>query len=424
MSLREDIPAFKGFRDIPIYGKDLLNVGNTVQLLFKVSEPKFVDHLVKKFKAELAAFHLRSDGRHWIPVDPNTTVVHEIPRGLKTLPEVNEWFINERPPNTADRLGVIAANEDTIALGIPHIVGDGKYVVGIVNHAFDPIKPLTSPYPVDAYKVFPDEIKNFRKTRNPWSDTKLTRFFERNPKGPVEVPYVMRTDAKDLSCYDPKRKVCHQLTEALWTMSTLSISTLFGGSDFLAPMVCVDIRPFMQEKFKKQKDLTFCNLFTVMGVHAEDNWKTKTLGDCYRMLRNDLKTRIGRNEYLDYVKTAGDQPNDPIPPGQTFVSSHLGVMKIREPITDVYVSNCAYFTVFSHLLQLLTYSLVDEEKGRNELVLYMRHGCDGVTLPEADIIMKTLLHSLKSFTPDMPMAKVMQQIKAYQQKLAESARKK
>ena len=420
MSLRENIPAFKGFRQLPEFGKGLLTVGNVVQVLLKVSEPSFVDHLVKKFKAELPAFSLRSDGRHWIPVDPNTTVVHEIPSGMRSLPEVDHWFINEVPPNTADRLGVIAANKDTVAVAMNHIVGDGKFVVGVIDHLFDPIKPLTSPYPADAGNLFSEEIRSFRMPRSPWADTELTRFFERNPRGPVEVPYVMRTNASTMSCYDPQKKACHQLTEALWTLSVLSISTFFGGSDYLAPLVCVDIRPFMKDEMKRKKDLTYCNIFTVMGVHAKSNWKKKTLGECYKMIREDLKSRIQKREYLDYVAGQIIPTNDFIPLGQTFVSSHLGVVKIREPVSDVYISNYAYFEVFSHLLQILSYSIVDEQKGRNELVTFMRHGCDGVTFEEADVINKTLQYGLQKFTLDMPMERVLKEIETYQKHLISS----
>ena len=416
MSLRSPVPGFKNFKRLDPQNLCQFYTGDDTQLVLKISRKEEVARIVEKFKSEMVAFHCRSDGRQLMPVDPNNKiVVHEIPRHLHDVVSVYDWVVDNCPPITADRLGTIAANDEMVAVNMPHVCGDGRYLVGVIDHINDPTRKLTSQFPTPSIEIFAKELKSVTDPKNVWTDVGLTRIKEKNPRSPDELRMLARMNAKEFKCYNPATGRFKQMTEALWTSVVLSVATHFGGSDKLSPMTCVDMRAYTSRDMKK--DLTFCNVFAVISVEAGKNWKSGTLGECYKLLRDDLNKKLAQKAYLNYVKAPILTGGEIVPPGQPIAHSHVGVVELKDPIVDAFMSNIVYFDPFTNMVPILTYSLVDKARDRNELVAVMRYGANGVTEGETKLMLRSIEHALKTYTPNMPMTHVLSDLECYQKAL-------
>ena len=417
MSLQKPVPGFKNFKRIDPQNLCQFYTGDDTQLVLKISRKDEVKRIVEKFKTEMVAFHCRSDGRQLLPVDPNSKItVHEIPKHMNDVQTVYDWVVDNCPPITADRMGTIAANDEMVAVNMPHICGDGRYLVGAIDHINDPVKQLPSHFPTPSIDIFAKQLQDVHDPKNIWTNTGLTRIKEKNARIPDELRMVARWDAREFTCYDRASGKFKQMTEALWTSIVLSIATHFGGSDKLSPMTCVDMRAFLTPEMKK-KDLTFCNVFAVISVEAKKNWKSVTLGECYRMLREDLNKKLAQRSYLNYIKAPILKGDEVVPPGQPIAHSHVGVVELKDPIVDAFMSNIVYFDPFTNMVPILTYSLLDRARNRNELVAVMRYGANGVTEKETKVMLASIEHALKTYTPNMPMTKILADLSSYQKSL-------
>ncbi len=413
---KQIVPAFRNFKHFDSLGLTQYRQGNSTQMLLRISRPEEVKRIVEKFKKEMVCFHLRSDGFHLIPTDYKTTIVQKIPHGLGDLEAVRNWFIRECPPLTADRLGTIAANEDTVAVNMPHPLGDGKYYVGAINHISDPVQELKSPFPTPAEEVFSDELEKF-DAQTIWIDPNLTRFKEESPRIRDELTLVRRWNAKEFKCYERETGKFRHVTEGIWSSIIMSVVARYRTDEKLSLMTCIDLRAFLSPEMRKKKDLSYCNLFAVVPITAKPNWKSVTLGECYKMFRDDLNAKIKSKYYYNFLKTTVTAAPASVPAGQPISHSHVGVVELKDPITDAFFGNCMYYSPFTNALPVLTYSLVDKARNRNEMIGYLRYGCNGVTKKDGEIILKSIEHALKSYTVDMPMSKVMEDMRSYQKTL-------
>ena len=416
MSLGQVAPAFRKFKHFDSLGLTEYRQGNSTQMLLRISRPEEVKRIVEKFKKEMACFHLRSDGLHLIPTDYKTTIVHEIPHGLGDLEAVRNWFIRECPPLTADRMGAIAANEDTIAINTPHLLGDGKYYVGAINHINDPVQELKSPFPTPAEEVSHDELEKY-DAQTIWIDPNLMRFKEESPRIPDELTLVRRWNVKEFKCYERDTGKFRHMTESTWSAIILSVVARYHTNEKFSLMTCVDLRPFLTHELKTKEDLSYCNFFAAIPVTTKANWKSVTLGECCKMFRDDLNAKVKSKYYYNFLKTTVTAVPASLPTGQPIMHSHVGVVELKDPITDAFFGNCMYYTPFSNALPVLTYSLIDKARNRNEIIGYLRCGCNGIAKEDGEIILKSIGHALKSYSVDMPMSKVMEDMRSYQKAL-------
>ena len=198
MSLQKPVPGFKNFKRIDPQNLCQFYTGDDTQLVLKISRKDEVKRIVEKFKTEMVAFHCRSDGRQLLPVDPNSKItVHEIPKHMNDVQTVYDWVVDNCPPITADRMGTIAANDEMVAVNMPHICGDGRYLVGAIDHINDPVKQLPSHFPTPSIDIFAKQLQDVHDPKNIWTNTGLTRIKEKNARIPDELRMVARWDARE-----------------------------------------------------------------------------------------------------------------------------------------------------------------------------------------------------------------------------------
>lgn len=419
MTLRREVIApFCDFQRLKPVDRIVLAMGDAVQLIMKMETPAFAKQTVQKLKSELIGLHLKSDCVFFMPAQMENLVVHEIPRDLKTILEVDDWLVNTHPLLPAERLGVIAANEDFVAINMSHSCADGKYLCGIVDHIFDPIKSLQKPYPTPLETIFADEIKAAKHVDRMPVDKDTTRFLERGEKVGQELSLISRVNMKDFACYDKQTGKCRHLSEIMWLTYALSMGTLFNSMDNIGVQVCVDMRQFMDSSFKKKNLMNLCNLFSCVRVGAGKNWQNLSVGETCARIRKELVDKLKNDHVYGFLKMYGGSTElstgGTILPTQWLGNSHLGAVKIRAPVQDVWFSEVIYNDLFRDMHQTLTYSIINETKGTNEHVTIMKYGSNGVTEKEAKTAMNAWIQGLRTFTWDMPIKEALKRMKQFQ----------
>lgn len=230
--------------------------GNSVVLAMKFNDKETVKHVIEKMKNEILGLNLRVDGNFFVKRNKEDIKVHDIPSSthFESIQKLTEWTTYKYIPNMKHELGTISANDDTIVLNLNHSVSDGKYIAGVVNHLSDEIrKQIDNFFPITFDEEFSEEIKERLKSPPKFyeNDLNITIFSKFGMKRvDREILHDSVYDTKSFSNYDPKKKVCSNMTAAILTGYSLSLSILEGKDDVfnIGGSLAVDMRKVLKEK--------------------------------------------------------------------------------------------------------------------------------------------------------------------------------
>jgi hypothetical protein len=97
--------------------------------------------------------------------------------------------------------------------------------------------------------------------------------------------------------------------------------------------------------------------------------------------------------------------------------SLIGPYYVNEPIVYVLIGNVNLYSPIHDWLNLVTFSVVDEAKGRNELFGVTRYRSNGLTKKEANGVLKSFFHGLRTFGPDWPVSTAIEELRKFQKTL-------
>jgi hypothetical protein len=275
------LSPFKGCKLISPYDKIYYNMGSNVFLAIRVSNPSLIPHFVKKLTTECLVFSLKSDGINLIP-DTSEVKVHDIPKGHHPLRHVVNWMSKNHPPFYAERLGNTAAGDDTIVVTWTHLCGDGGYINELIKNLNSPIKKLPSVFPTTVEELFVKDLSRNDPLSFSYNHPRLSVLPSPHPRGPKESHATQSVNVFDLPSYDQKRKQCVGINELKLTSWVLSAYAFNGELDRFGLSTCIDLRRFYIPKGKL--DFTYCNLFGEINLFGPENWKSATVGECWRVL--------------------------------------------------------------------------------------------------------------------------------------------
>jgi hypothetical protein len=98
-------------------------------------------------------------------------------------------------------------------------------------------------------------------------------------------------------------------------------------------------------------------------------------------------------------------------------SSLIGPYHVSEPIVDVLIANVSLYYSISDWFNFVTFSVVDEAKSRNELFGVARYCSNGLTKKEANGVLKSFSHGLRTFGPDWPVSTAIEELRKFQKTL-------
>lgn len=419
---------------------------NYVVLTLKFDDKRIVADIVEKLKYEVLGLNIRLDGDFLVQKRKEEVKVHQLPPSSKfdSIHSMTAWASTKYLPNVNREIGTIAANEDTIILNINHALCDGKYIVGVAEHIGDPPKKLNDSYfPTTLDEEFSAEVKERLQKppiffRNDKNNTIFHGFGMK--KTPVELLYDEFYDTKTLSNYDPKKKLCKNLTSAIVTGYSLSAMALQGDKELThigGSMAC-DMRNELKNKklnhienifhpnspstvknieknHNKPITLNHTNVFTVAPITAKISPDMK-ISECYNRLNKCLKDHFNLNkqDLFDYRSTMGQTNPENTDNGIMICFSNLGPIHVKKPVKDLYLYNMCINSAFDFAIPLLTYAIIDDKNDRNEFHSQIRYEGNGLTEKQAVLMQKSLKHYLQTCDTNRTLEEALNDIKSFQ----------
>ena len=399
----------------------LLTLENTAILGMRFSSKTIVDGVIEKLKSEVLGLHLKlKNDRMYMRKDDIT--VYKLPnqKGMN-LKDITNIAAKQFPPNLQKELGIIAANDDTVVVMINHAVADGKYIVGIAEHIGDKTKKLDRFFPFTYEKEFKEQLEQREKLPpNHFKNSPYNTKYILPPDVEPGLSMINEEifDMKSLTCYDKNTQKCHGLTPAIVAGFLLSVNAIQNKNNFnvLGGSMASNIRGELPTK----PTLRHANIFTVVSMGANVSPNT-TLSECHKSLANSLKEHFkNKSSLYDYIN-AFYHPEifSQIPPNDGIMTcfSQLGPVQVSPPAEDVYITNICYNLRNLPTFPLLTYSVINEQTGKNELHSQFVYNSNGISKKKASILNASLRHYLQNFQGNDTIKDALQDLKSFQNSL-------
>lgn len=396
--------------DTSDYGQMLAD--NNVVLALKFESKNDVKDIIEKMKNEILGLNLRTEGEFYVQNKKEDIQVHQLPPStyFKSIQEMTQWAAYKYVPDIHQELGTISVNDDTIVLHLNHSVSDGKYFAGVVNHICDETQIVPKSYfPITFDEEFSEEIKERLKSPPKFYDNDVNNTIFSNfgmKRIDCEKLHDCICDVKTFANYDLNTKKCKNLTAAIVTGYSLSLSALdrketishLGGS------LAVDMRNVLKEKKifnianiikntravpskkknKKQKTnnpytMNQANFFSIIPIAIPVSSSSK-ISECYKKINDNINTHtvLHKEDLFDLRCSMGFKNPKEKSEGVMAGFSNLGPIHIKSPIKDLYLFNLDFNIVFPYII-LFSYSIIDERNNRNELHAQVRYECNGLT---------------------------------------------
>ena len=386
-----------------------------VQLAAVLESKEACDYLVEKLKKNVLGLRVKTDYRHLIALKNPEIKVHKLPDFFPSLEHACIWTWQNTTPDIRECMGSIAANDRTVVLNLNHTCGDGGYLKMIIDRAFGDLPDLDVDLPDAGESLFEKQIANAKSGyKFVLEDDQLTHIFpHRTMEHPPHTPahYItFSSDAKRLSCYDPKTKKCNGLTETLWISEMLAACAFNGKVGPFGTSTCVDLRPHMG----KPATWVNCNTFSNITVQCPPITPDQTLGDMQKLTRKDFSEKLKAGVIFDYLKGIREYQIDRMgkiapPPGIGIEVTNVGPVMLKRPVTDIWMQQTMKSTWTEGTMSLLSYSIMDET-GRNDVVTRLRFSPTSVRRERAEQISKAILHIAQHVPLSAPIWAIMSDI--------------
>lgn len=242
-------------------------------------------------------------------------------------------------------------------------------------------------------------------------------------------------DTKTFANYNPKKKISSNLTAAIVTGYSLSLSLLecketiynVGGS------LAVDMRNALKEKKSKQINnllipnsnmsitqskyslsLNHANYFSIIPMAIPVNPQTR-IDQCYTELNKVMKSHLidHKEDLFDFRCSMNFKNPTPRKNGVIVGFSNLGPVYVKDPVKDLYLFNLDFNIVFPYII-LFTYSVINEKNGKNDFHAQVRYECNGLTKYQSDNLSKLFKFYLQTAKNSNTIGEIFKEMKKFQ----------
>ena len=312
------------------------------------------------------------------------------------------------------RLANICVSDKRLILNMNHALGDGGYFLHVVDMIVNDRKvPNEIPcLPVMGGSLYRSKVEALDENER-WSlGETLTRI--KSKKDVTELRHIKYEDVAEvktlvedvhkLQCYNKKTGKCSGLTDSLWAALVLCAEAWNGKMTKFGLHSCVDHR---QRQLASLDPWTLGCCFTIISHSAPVN-PNETIQSLGRHLRQDFVKRINSPAMYDFWRHRPSQPGD-----MHLELSHLGRMRIKRPVTDVWVMLKLPETVGYPNLALLSWAV--ENETRNTLTGHLRFSPAQFHPSEAEVMRDSIKFFLESLPATMTVADAFAAIRKYQE---------
>ena len=398
------------------FDQQFIEGNNIIKLALKLKDPSYVGPTIEKIRKYAVGTRLKYENGKIVPITYEVPAVR-LPDNFKSLREACEYmsFHHTYQPNQV--LGNIGANKDTVILNINHVACDGEMMIELFDAIRDNRETDTPQKIVSVYDRYKEELANAKEYLEPGTfDPNVTRITPKD-KGFLygsmfreKVYFNMPTD--HLKCYNKKTGKVHMLTDSYHAQIILAMSAYEGTFKRQGIVTAVNLRQFLKEK---QSFENCCQISTV-SVHAHATPES-TVAEMMNMLRDDLNNILKKNIHFGFYRNFEKTP-DPkkLIPGTLINFSNAGKFVIKGPIVDDAYADLSVFPNPSPISTISHIAVIDEEKGRNEVLSTLGYQTSMISRREAQMILNSVKFGLTNIEPEKTTCKkALEMHKQYQE---------
>lgn len=216
---------------------------------------------------------------------------------------------------------------------------------------------------------------------------------------------VFRRRASELQVFDKKTGKCRGLTESLWASLSLTLSAMSNNFCGVGSNTCVNLRQLLNHD---SIDLSISNGYTRMNILAKDATREMPLRDVFRLLRRDFETKKENGSFFTALKlNLVGFPADPNP-GSFGQVTNIGPLRLKYPITDLWIQQSVFCRAAERCFSLLSFSLIDPP--RNDVAFALRYAPSVTAESEASKVARGVDFVMTSVPLDTPVGDVIRQV--------------
>ncbi|KAK8839486.1 hypothetical protein M9Y10_031841 [Tritrichomonas musculus] len=421
----------------PLFGKEKIFVNQDyrvyVQIAIQVENPKNLHELLNKIKNATSGLYIKSDGFNLINnrKEPDMITIHKIPKTIKTLSDCCDWIYHTYTPDINYSLASIATDEKRIVINSNHSLTDGGFYVSLLEELQNPNskKLFTKKAPIPGVlrkdllqNEFDEYMKNKGQYISHFPSYNTNDITHLNLQETTSLPDSYNLVPKRLKCefksselspfiYDKKTGKVNHLSEYLWTGLCMAINAKNGEYGPIGVETVMDFRRLLNPE---HIDFTFGNTYTNFALCIPNPDPKMTIGQICSQFRNNFNLMRKNDWFFKEFLSPVPFIRENCPAAHV---SNVGPVPIRSPLKDIYMQVSGKDKGSRSYLQVTSYSILDKEAGRDDVVLHMGYSPSIVSKKNATDIFNTYVYFLRNVNPDKKSGDVLDELIHFQQSL-------
>lgn len=393
-----------------------IDARSIIQWTLEIEDPSFVETVVSKLIKTVIAFHMRIDGNRLVAHN-SSVPVHTIPRDMRNLRNISNWFVREHPIDFSREFATIACNDKFVTMAISHMCADGGYLKWLTRTMKDPA-PAIPPLPQLSSEVFADQIRRAPNVPAWDTDPNMTRLLSRDSKDPNRSGYAqyytIETQKERLTCYDRNDRKLHGFTESLWLAHVFSAMAHKDKLDEnVGVCTCVDLRQWATRE-PKLLNPEMVNGFSAVTPSGPLR-RGMTLREVAAGMRRDMEKRLARGEQFGFLKgLVADNTKPPIE-GVGLEITNMGSLSLEKPIIDAFAGLSVTATNSVKILSIMSFG--KEGYGKNGITMRLRYAPQAFSDKEMLVYSKCYDYFVHNITLDRKVEDVFDEICALRRTL-------
>ena len=378
---------------------------------------------VDKLSKVVTSLRTEFDGKN-VTFNPSLDPeIRKFPEGLSWKESCDSVYAAKDGIMSSSRMANICVSDRRLILNMSHALGDGGYFLLLISMlSGDREVPSELPcLPLSAGPVFRQGIAALKGDERWTLPDTLTRIKSRTDvtnlrrlkyEDVCEVKTLV-SDVHDLQCYDKKTGKCSGLTDYLWTSLVLCSEAWNGSMTKFGIESCVDHR---QRSLASSDLWSLGCCFTIISHSAPVN-PSESIQSLGRRLRQDFLNRINSPAMYSFFTVREREDRDLV----HLELSHLGRMRIKRPMTDVWVLLQLPEAVGACNFALLSWAVENEHS--NTLRGHLRFSPSRFDPAEAEIMRDSIKFFIESLPPTTTVADAFAAVQKFQATRISNSRK-
>ncbi|OHT09205.1 hypothetical protein TRFO_22047 [Tritrichomonas foetus] len=431
------------------FEKAFINTKELVQLAVEL-DPKDIVPSLNKLQKKVIGLRLKRDSDNLI-LSKESYPIQRIPDYVKNVREAVEWAETQHF-DFKETMSIVSANDRFIVINSSHSVTDGGALSTYLKSLYEDEKVDSNEiisFPKTFNDFFSKEIEERRLNpnfKNVNEDLNQTVTFYKWNQEPVQnfdpstkaSYFTFIENVEKFQCYNKKTQKCEKLTEnnmGSIMLATNAINILNKKNNIINDgnimnnirkdgidtsdcvfgcSVCVDMRQFLPRNVNM---FEVGNFFTLVVLGAQNFSLDMTLNEFYEAIRKNFSKQKQNDGLMDAIYSmdngkACDSINLEKTPISTVILSNVGLLQVKPPVKDVWMSLKMSAMKTDPELVLLSYGR--KGNGKNDVVNLLRYSSRVIPHEDAKIMGESMKFMLTNIPPTESVGTALNEVYKFQ----------